>query len=104
MEAELKFLAYERQKTTEILHGIMNSITSFLKFVMETEDDFAGKVLPTLDLDIWVNEANKIMYRFFEKPMASNMVLHACNAMPENTRISTLTQDTGDNKKDGKYF
>ena len=40
------------QKTREILHGVINSISTFLNLVMENEDDFVGSVLPTLDLEL----------------------------------------------------
>ena len=44
---------------------------------MESVDGFGG-VLPTLDLTIWVRQAdNRTMYRFYSKPMSSNSVLQA---------------------------
>ena len=49
--------------------------------------------LPTLDLNIWVGEDNVTRYIFFEKPMDSSMVIQRRSAMPENMRVSTLTQE-----------
>ena len=37
-------------------------------------DDFGGK-LPTLDLNIWVDENNVVMYIFYQKPMANSMMI-----------------------------
>ena len=79
-------------KTTEVLRGMMNSICSWLEFTMETEEMFDG-VLPTLDLELWVSESNRILYSFFEKSMVSQMVLHKRSAMPEGIRRATLNQE-----------
>ena len=80
------------QKTTEVLEGMMNSICSWLKLTMETEDDFGGR-LPTLDLSIWVGADNKVLFNFFEKPMASNVTIQKDSAMPENSKMATLNQE-----------
>ena len=80
------------QKTTKVLEDIMNGICGWLVLTMETEDMFNG-VLPTLDLEIWVRDDNKILYQYFEKTMVPNMVLHRRSAMPEGTRRATLNQE-----------
>ena len=80
-------------KTIEIMKMMMNSICSFLKLTMESEVDFGG-VLPSLDLTLWVRkEDNCTLYAFYEKPMASNMMIQKTSAMPENMRMSTLNQE-----------
>ena len=80
------------QKTMEVMKEMMNSICTWLTFTMESVDDFGGK-LPTLDLSIWVREDNMIVYIFYQKPMASSMVIQKRSAMPENMRMSTLNQE-----------
>ena len=80
------------QKTAEVLKMIMNGICGWLSLTMETEEMFGGW-LPTLDLEIRVNDQNKVIYRYYEKPMIPNMVLHKRSAMPESTRRSTLNQE-----------
>ena len=82
------------QKTVEVLKGIMNSISDFLVLTMESADDFDGR-LPTLDLSIWIGKDNATYYIFFEKPMASSMVIQRRSAMPENMRMATLSQEVG---------
>ena len=52
------------QKTSEVLEGAMNSVCSWLRLTMEHEEMFNG-VLPTLDLIIWVNKDNKVLFSFF---------------------------------------
>ena len=59
---------------------------------METEDMFQGK-LPTLDLEIWVDQQNRFLYKYFEKAMIPNTVLHRHSAIPESTRRATLNQE-----------
>ena len=58
----------------------MNSICSWLRLTMEHEEMFDG-VLPTLDLKIWVDKNNKVVFSFFEK------------SMPESIRRATLNQE-----------
>ena len=81
------------QKTTEIISGMMNSICEFLTLTMETGEDFGDGRLPTLDLNIWIGQDNKILFTFFEKPMASTQTIQKMSAMPENGRMATLNQE-----------
>ena len=102
-EGRLKFsMAWRREeqkremsgllKTMEVLSCMMNSVCDWLRFTMECIDDFGGK-LPTLDLSIWVMEDNTVVYIFYEKQMASSMVIQKRSAMPENMRMSSLNQE-----------
>ena len=88
MEAGMTLL----EKTTEILKDIMNGICGWLVLTMETELMFDG-TLPTLDLQIWVNKENKIVYKYYEKPTTPITVLHARSAIPEATRRASLNQE-----------
>ena len=49
--------------------------------------------MPTLDLEIWVDDNNKIIFQFCEKPMVPETVIHARSAIPEATRCATLNQE-----------
>ena len=80
------------QKTAEVLRMVMNGICGWLSLTMETEEMFGGW-LPTLDLEIRIDDQNRVIYRYYEKPMIPNMVLHKRSAMPESTRRSTLNQE-----------
>jgi hypothetical protein len=81
------------QKTTEVLSRMMNSICGYLTLNMETGDDFEDGRLPTLVLSIWIGADNRILYIFFEKPMASTQTIQKRSAMPENGRMATLNQE-----------
>ena len=74
--------------TRNIIHASMNCIESYL----ETEEEFDGW-LPTLDTDLTVDNNNMVLYKFYEKPMASNQVLHKRTAMAEDAKIRSLTNE-----------
>ena len=80
------------RRTADILLEIMNSIMTFLTFTLEIGEDFGDKKLPTLDVKIWV-EQNRILYNFFEKPMSTNLVLHAKTAQSKIVKFASLTQE-----------
>ena len=50
--------------------------------------DFENKKLPTLDLEIWI-EDGVILYQFYEKPMGNNVVVQATTAECNNKEINT---------------
>ena len=79
-------------KTTGVLQDIMNGICGWLNLTMENESMFGG-TLPTLDLQLWVREDNKVMFMYYEKGMIPDMVIHRRSAIPESTRRSTLNQE-----------
>ena len=78
--------------TKRILHGTMTGIKDFLIFTMEKEAEFGGW-LPSLEPNLAVNNNNIIVYKFFEKPMAANTVLHFRTAMPEDAKVRSLAND-----------
>ena len=73
------------EKTTMILEGVMNGICGWLVLTVETES--------MLDLQLWVSSANKVVYKYYEKPTTPATVLHARSAIPEATRRATLNQE-----------
>ena len=51
--------------TKRIIEGTMGGLEDYLKFTMETEEEFEDGWLPTLDTELKVSTANIIMYQFF---------------------------------------
>ena len=80
------------EKTKQVVCSMMNCVSGSLTLTMETIDDFGG-ILPTLDLKLWLTESNITLYAFYEKPMASSLVIQRDSAMPENMRMATLNQE-----------
>ena len=78
--------------TTRAMMMMMNSIYSNLKFEMETESMFSNGRLPTLDFTCWVVN-NKVLYSFFQKPMARKTVINRQSALSEKTKVTSLSQD-----------
>ena len=71
----------------------MQDLEEFLNFTMETVDDFATGFLPTLDTDLGVTELNEVLYKFYEKPMCSNVCVQKLSAMDENSKVKTLSNE-----------
>ena len=81
------------ERTKRILHGTMMDIEDFLKFTVETGEDFVSGWLATLDTDIRVTEKNVVEYKYYEKPMSSNDCVQRMSAMEENAKMKTLAND-----------
>ena len=81
------------ERTKRVLEATMVGLDVQLTFTMETEEDFEDNWLPTLDTSLRVMEDNRIVYKFFEKPMQKNTVLHKTTAMPEDQKIRCLSND-----------
>ena len=77
----------------DVLEGTMEGLQHFLKFTMETGEDFQHGRLPTLDTSLWVDQQNVVHYTFYEKPMCLNQVLQKDTALPENCKMSSLSNE-----------
>ena len=82
----------DEQRTARELKKAMNSIFTNIQFTTEIPDDFQNKRLPTLDCTIWLENGN-ILYSFYEKEMKSPFCILEQSALPDNTKISSLSQD-----------
>ena len=80
-----------RRTANRILES-MNSILNFLNFTQEIGEDFQDNSLPSLDITVWV-EMNRILFKFFSKPMATNLVVQAKTALSEEVKLSTLAEE-----------
>ena len=79
-------------KTAEEMRKIMDSIFSNLKFEMETPTMFENGRLPTLDFELWT-VGERILYSFYQKPMANKLLIHRKSALGENVKVASLTQN-----------
>ena len=55
--------------------------------------DFESGYMPTLDTQTRVDEKKKISFKYFSKPMASNLVIQMGTALSQQTVFSSLRQD-----------
>ena len=80
------------KRTARVLVAMMNDVFGFLNFTTEIGDDFPDGKLPSLDVNIWV-ENGVILYEFYEKPMATNLMVEACSALSREVKMSTLSEE-----------
>ena len=81
------------RRTALVLVGMMNDVFPFLNFTVELGEDFIDGKLPSLDVAIWVVDRNRIMYEFFEKTMATNLMVEATSALSKEVKLSTLSEE-----------
>ena len=81
------------RRTLEELNKALNDCWTFLEFTTEQEGEFSDDFLPTLDFATQVQENGYIKYKFFRKPMSSNMVLQKGTALSNGCVFSSLRQD-----------
>ena len=49
--------------------------------------------MPLLDLEVWVDEEEKVMFNFFEKPMASRFTIPVSSAHNWKQKMTILTRE-----------
>ena len=92
-EKEERELGLSREsKTASVMLEIQNSIFPCLKFEMETPEMFTESKLPTLDFTCWT-VGNKLMYSFFQKPVAKKKLIQRKSALGENCKVASLSQN-----------
>ena len=80
------------RRSAEVIIGMMNSVFPFLNFTIEVGEDFVNGKLPSLDLEVWVQDGWKVLFNFFEKTMASNLMVEAESALSREVKKATLTE------------
>ena len=68
------------RRTAKVLVAMMNDVFDFMNFTTEIGEDFPDGKVPSLDINIWVEEG-RILYEFFEKLMATNLMVEADSAL-----------------------
>ena len=81
-------------KTAAVMRDIMNSLMAEISMTTETHEDFPDLTLPTLDTQVWMDsKEEKILYRYYEKPMSSKLVTAKQSAMGQNGKMASLSQE-----------
>ena len=81
------------RSTGDALLTSMNEIMDFLVFTLEIHEDFDDLMLPTLDTKLYMEDGKIIQFEFYQKPMASNLVLQSDTALSENVKVSSLKEE-----------
>ena len=65
------------------LKQIGDSMDEVLKVTIDCEEKHIDKKIPMLDVQVWRSEDKRRVYHmFYEKPIASNLVMSAKTAIP----------------------
>ena len=81
------------KSTKELLGSTMQEVETYLKFTVESGEEFKDGWLPTLDLNLKVGEDNKLMYKFYEKDTCSSTTVMKRTAFCENAKIQIVSND-----------
>ena len=79
--------------SAEVMISMMNDVFPFLKFTIELGEDFPDGKLPSLDTKVWILNAWTILFEFFEKTMASNLIVEAGSALSQEVKLATLSEE-----------
>ena len=80
-------------RTADEIGKSLSDIWDFVQFTTEREAEFNDKFLPTLDFATKVEGNGYIRYKFFSKPMSSNLLLMNGTALSKSCVFSSLRQD-----------
>ena len=83
------------RRNAKILVAMMNDIFPFLNFTTELGEDFMDGKLPSLDTNVWVVDGWLIMHKFFEKTMASNLMVEAGSSLSKDVKLASLAEEVG---------
>ena len=84
----------EDRRTADVMTAKANTIDPSIAMSSEVPSDHPelGNRLPVLDTQVSIGSDGRILYKFYEKPMASPVLLQA-EAMDERTKRANLTQE-----------
>ena len=85
--------ASAEKRTRGILGNTMQEVQKYLKFTVESEEEYEGGWLPTLDLNLKVREGSSIWYKFYEKDTCSSTTVMKRTAFAKNVKIQIVSND-----------
>ena len=100
-EEDLESKEQDDKRTMREIRHMSNSILPFIKLKEEVASDCKEGKLPMLDFAVWREDDEKddgekevvIKHEFYEKPVASKLVMMSRSALPQRMKITTLTQE-----------
>ena len=87
-------------RTMREIRKLSNSLLPFIKFKEDVPANHESKKIPVLDFQVWAEEEEtdqesgiktRLMFEFYEKPMASKLVIMENSALPHRMKITTLS-------------
>ena len=101
-EADLADGEDDDTRTMREIRKLSNSLLPFIKFKEDVPANHESKKIPVLDFQVWAEEEDagletgtktRLMFEFYEKPMASKLVIMENSALPHRMKITTLSQE-----------
>ena len=89
-------------RTMKEIRKLSNSLLPFIKFKEDVPANHESRKIPVLDFQVWAEEEEtgqesgtktRLMFEFYEKPMASKLVIMENSALPHRMKITTLSQE-----------
>ena len=73
----------------------MNSLFHDMQFTCEDQTDYEDDYLPTLDFKMKLDKGGipTVRYRFYKKPISTQLGILKSSALPENIKSATATQE-----------
>ena len=72
---------------------IANSLYSFVQLTIDTPSSHLAGTFPVLDLQMWVDKDNCLLYKFYAKPCSSKYVIPAKSAHSTRMKMCVLVEE-----------
>ena len=82
----------EDDRLARILKDIADTVEDGIVMTEDTPSKNPDGKLPILDMKVWMDDASRVVYQHYEKPMTSRKVLDAQSALSANTKKSVHVQ------------
>ena len=77
----------------QVIQKIANEIEEMIQMTFDVTSNYEDKKVPMLDMKTWINEEDKILFEYYEKPTKNRMVITKDSAMPIRNKINILSQE-----------
>ena len=90
----LNLVECDDERTARVMTDIANSVIPGIVMAFDVPSRNTNRRMPILDMEVWIEEEEgNIMFRHYEKPTASQSILHADSAQSVSCRNSVHTQE-----------
>ena len=80
------------QRTALLVCEVGNTISNFIRLTVDYPSKHSNGFMPLLDLQVAMCN-NKVIYKFYSKPMSSPYVILSNSAMPDKVKRNCLVQE-----------
>ena len=76
-----------------ILNQIANEIDSMISLTYDVPSNHDTRKMPVLDLQVYLDEHDRVIHEFYEKPTKNSLVILASSAINWQAKRTILTQE-----------